>query len=193
MFDPDALLARLDLSSGRLGNQPLTSRRLKDLGAVFASPGAYARALAQNDPVVYSVSSVERFNGPGDLHFGLGVLMSGRIGDEYFQTKGHYHAWRESAEVYVGLSGTGLMLLEHEHSGSSRLIELAAGTVVYVPGSTAHRTVNTGAEPLAYVGIYPAGAGHDYQSLERSNFRHVVVEREGQPTLVERRNYQPSA
>jgi glucose-6-phosphate isomerase len=32
----------------------------------------------------------------------LGVLMPGKVGAEYFMTKGHIHAWRPAAEVYLG-------------------------------------------------------------------------------------------
>ncbi len=40
------------------------------------------------------------------------------------------------------------------------MLPLEAGAVVYVPGHTAHRTVNTGPAPLVYLGIYPWDAGH---------------------------------
>jgi len=101
-------------------------------------------------------------------------------------TKGHYHAWRPAAEVYIGLRGQGMMLLEQEHSDQVELLPLGAGNIVYVPGHTAHRTMNTGSEPLVYIGVYPAKAGHDYQSLAKTNFRHKVVERDGKPTLIKR-------
>ena len=39
---------------------------------------------------------------------------------------------------------------------------LTPESAVYVPGHTAHRTINTGDMPLTYLGIYPARAGHDY-------------------------------
>lgn len=168
-------------------------RRLSDLRGLFADATAYAAALRVGDPLLYSVSSVEPGTAAGDLHYGLGVLQPGRIGDEYFLTKGHLHAWRPAAEVYIGLRGTGAMLLEDEHSGEARLVALGAGKIVYVPGHTAHRTINTGAEPLAYLGVYPAAAGHDYQSIAAKNFAHVVVERSGRPTLLPRRDYRPTS
>jgi glucose-6-phosphate isomerase len=85
--------------------------------------------------------------------------MPGKIGDEYFLTKGHLHAWRPAAEFYFGLSGEGVMLLEDEATGESRLVPLRPHHAVYVPGHTAHRTVNTGAVPLTYLGVYPARPG----------------------------------
>jgi glucose-6-phosphate isomerase len=59
--------------------------------------------------------------------------------------------------------------------------------VVYVPGYTAHRTINTGAIPLVYLGVYPAQAGHDYGSIAHKNFDNVVLEIDGQPVLMDRR------
>ncbi|MBX3738756.1 MAG: cupin domain-containing protein [Candidatus Didemnitutus sp.] len=193
MHDIASLLGCYDSATGRIAGRPLVERRLSDLRGSFADTAAYETALRAGNPLLYSVSSVEPGRGPGDLHYGLGLLQPGRIGDEYFLTKGHLHSWRPAAEVYVGLRGTGAMLLEDEHSGEAQLIELGAGQIVYVPGNTAHRTVNTGTEPLVYLGIYPAAAGHDYQSIAAKNFAHVVVTRAGRPTLVRRSEYRPAA
>ena len=55
-------------------------------------------------------------------------------------------------------------------------VTLAENTVVYVPGHTAHRTVNTGSEPLVYWGILSSEAGHDYGAVGKRNFRQVIVE-----------------
>ena len=78
------------------------------------------------------------------------------------------------------------MLLEDESTGESRMVPLRPHYVVYVPGHTAHRTMNTGSTPLTYLGVYPARAGHDYGAIAQRNFRMVVVERAGQPAMIER-------
>lgn len=169
---------------------PATERRLGHLDNVFADAKAFAKTLvAQDNPRVYTVSSVAPAEGNGQLHYGLGKIMPGKVGQEYFMTRGHYHEWREAAEIYIGLSGTGYMLLETENSDDGQLIPLLPNSIVYVPGYTAHRTINTGDTPLTYLGIYPAKAGHDYGSLAQSNFRHVVVEVNGKPTLLRRTDY----
>ncbi|MCX7783622.1 MAG: cupin domain-containing protein [Meiothermus sp.] len=173
-----------DPIQGTISGKPRLERRLSDLEGVFVDQHAYQQTLSKGNPVIYSVSSVEDFVGQGDLQFGLGCLMPGKIGDEYFLTKGHLHTWREAAEVYVGLSGTGLMLLETKEKAWA--VELKANSVVYVPGGTAHRTVNTGSAPLLYLGFYPAGAGHDYESIRAKNFRQVVLEQAGKPAVLER-------
>jgi glucose-6-phosphate isomerase len=101
-------------------------------------------------------------------------------------TKGHYHSHRPAAEVYVGLRGEGVMLLEDEATGESRMVVLRENCTVYVPGHTAHRTMNTGTVPLVYLGIYPSNAGHDYAAIAANNFRKIVVDCDGKPEMKDR-------
>lgn len=183
------LLSRFDPLTGGVDGAQVVRRHLSDLSGCFADASAFAAATAQGDPLVYSVSTVERASGAGDLHFGIGRLLPGKVGREYYLTKGHMHSWREAAEVYVGLSGEGAMLLEDPASGASRMVPLLPNSAVYVPGNTAHRTVNTGASPLVYMGIYPAGAGHDYRVIAERNFRCVVLEEHGRPVMRDRADF----
>ncbi len=180
------ILSQFDPETGTIGDAPITRRYLSDLKGSFHDQSAFDQDLASGDRLVYTVAAVEPAMGEGDLHYGLGVIFPGKIGDEYHLTKGHLHAWRPAAEFYIGLRGSGMMLLEDEQSGESRMVPLTPDGVVYVPGSTAHRTMNVGDEPLVYLGVYPARAGHDYGSIATKNFRYVVVERDGVPTMIER-------
>lgn len=175
-----------DAAAGALSGGREVVRTLSQLKGAFADESAYAAALAAGDPVLYRVVAVEPANGAGDLHYGLGTLFPGKVGKEYYLTKGHLHRTREAAEVYLGLSGEGMMLLEDEQTGESRLEPLGAGKIVYVPGYTAHRTMNVGTEPLTYFGIYPANAGHDYGAIAERNFLKILVEEGGQPVLKDR-------
>ena len=61
--------------------------------------------------------------------------------------------------------------------------------IVYVPGFVAHRTINVGDEPLVYVGIYPAKAGHDYGAIAKRNFNEVVIRVDGKPEAMKREDY----
>jgi glucose-6-phosphate isomerase len=164
----------------------MVQRHLADLRECFAGQAAYDAALAQGNPQIYAVTAVEPASGDGQLHYGLGIIYPGKIGREYFQTKGHYHSYRPAAEIYIGLKGEGIMLLEDEATGESRMVPLHANSAVYVPGHTAHRTMNTGSEPLVYIGVYPSNAGHDYGAIAKKNFRNIVVEHDGQPVLLDR-------
>ena len=186
MLDQAKLLSRFDPLTGEIAGAPVTERHLGDLRGCFADSAAFELALAAGNPLLYRVASVEGGTGAGDLHYGVGLLMPGKIGDEYFMTKGHLHAWRPAAEFYFGLVGEGVMLLEDEATGESRLAPLRPHGAVYVPGHTAHRTMNTGRGPLTYIGVYPAQAGHDYGAIAGRNFRMMVIERDGQPAMVAR-------
>ncbi len=183
----EKLFSQYDPVTGDMPGATMVKRHLSDLRGCFADAAAYEAALVADNPLLYSVGAVEPADGEGDLHYGVGLLMPGKIGDEYYMTKGHLHSWRPAAEFYFGLRGEGVMLLEDEATGESRMIPLRPGGVVYVPGHTAHRTMNVGQAPLTYIGVYPARAGHDYSSIAKRNFRCIVVERDGKPTMIERK------
>jgi glucose-6-phosphate isomerase, archaeal len=182
-----ALASRLDLELGVIEGGQTIRRHLAELQGVFADVTAFDAECARGNPLVYTVSSVDAPQGEGQLHYGLGLLRPGKVGEEFYLTKGHLHAWRCAAEVYVGLKGAGLMLLENDERSWS--LPLVAQSIVYVPGHTAHRTVNTGREPLVYLGIYPAAAGHDYAPIAHRNFRQLVVERNGRPVVLNRADF----
>lgn len=176
---------RFDPATAQLEGTSAHDRKLSQLEDCYVGRDEYLAALQLGDPVIYRVSSLEEASGDGDLHLGLGLLMPGKVGAEYYLTRGHLHAWREAAEIYIGLSGEGLMLLETE-DGTDQAVPITTESIVYVPGLTAHRTVNTGSTPLTYLGIYSARAGHDYSTVAQNNFRQVVVEVDGQPNVVQR-------
>ncbi|MCB0039235.1 MAG: glucose-6-phosphate isomerase [Caldilinea sp.] len=176
---------RFDPLTGIIAGRAPTSRYLVDVGAVFADRQAYTQLVVKN-PLVYEVTQVEEHNGDGQVHYGLGIIYPGKVGSEYFMTKGHLHEWRSAAEVYIGLRGRGMMLLEDERTGECRAVPLAANSTVYVPGYAAHRTVNVGDEPLVYWGILSSAAGHDYGTVGERNFRKVIVEKDGRPVVMDR-------
>lgn len=178
-----------DITRGTIDGAAVTERYLRDMTGYYADADAFAALLAQGNALHYNVSAVAPDDGEGALHYAIGNLLPGRVGQEYFMTKGHFHAWRAAAEYYIGLSGEGVMLLESEDGEESRLLPLTANAAVYVPGHIAHRTINTGDVPLVYLGIYPAQAGHDYGAIAERNFRHVVVEIDGRPVMMERERY----
>lgn len=180
------LFSRFDSAKGIFGDSHITKRYLSDMHECFYDSRAREQALAKGNPLIYTVATKEFGSGEGDLHYGIGTLYPGMIGDEYFMTKGHLHEWRAAAEVYVGLEGKGMMLLQDEATGQSTLVPLEANSVVYVPGHTAHRTMNVSDLPLVYLGVYPARAGHDYKTIANRNFESVVVQRDGKPCLVAR-------
>jgi glucose-6-phosphate isomerase len=186
MITPSGLVSRIDFPAGSIDGCPVTRRTLSQMKDSFADRESCDAMLRPGDPVLYTVSTCQCGEGPGELHCGLGVIRPGRVGEEYFMTRGHIHARREAPELYVGLRGSGILLMQREDGSGSSTAELSGECLVYVPGHTAHRTINTGDEPLVYLGIYAADAGHDYESIRIRNFTDVVVRRGGRPSLVAR-------
>lgn len=162
-----------------------TTRALSALKDQFLDQESVARRLAQDDPVLYEVYHYDQRPRPGDLNFGMTVLHPGRVGQEYFMTKGHFHEVLDTAEVYYCLKGRGLMLMETPE-GEVATEPMTPGRVVYVPPRWAHRTVNTDdREDLVMFFVYPAHAGHDYRTIEVQGFRKLVVATPDGPTLVD--------
>lgn len=174
----------LDLASGLL--EPHTSkieRRLSDLRSAFADGAALEQAVDSGDPLVYEVLQYDVPEDAGQLICCTTVIHPGVVGDEYFMTKGHYHSKRATGEVYLGLSGSGYLLLMTE-SGEVSAVPMQRGTLAYVPPYWAHRTVNTGDEPFVFFAVYPGHAGHDYGSIESTGFPQRVLRMPDGPVVT---------
>jgi len=175
----------LDLGKGVLLPSTLTKRKLKDLDSFFADTQATETILnSGQDPIIYEVYECLQPQELGHLNFGTTILYPGRIGDEFYMTKGHFHAKEASSEVYLGLAGKGLILLQ-SRTGNSECLEMSKGDVIYVPPGWGHRTVNVGAEKLVFFFMYQADAGHDYESVQEQGFSKLVVERRGRVEVVD--------
>jgi glucose-6-phosphate isomerase len=100
-------------------------------------------------------------------------------------TKGHFHTILETAEVYYCLSGQGYMMMENPE-GDWRALALEAGKAIYVPARYAHRSINVSPDkPLVTFFVFRADAGHDYGSIESKGYRKLLVEKDGQPTVID--------
>jgi glucose-6-phosphate isomerase len=188
MIPIERLLATFDPSTGTIEGIEPTRRYLSDLRDAFADRATVEHMLRDSNPLIYTVASVKAGSGEGALHYGIGCIMPGQVHGEYFLTKGHIHAWRPAAEVYIGFRGHGKMIMQDESSPTATVVDLFPHGVVYVPAATAHRTVNTGSEPLVYIGVYPALAGHDYSS-PADNFSSVIVHQNGAAVVLDRAAY----
>ncbi len=166
-------------------------RNLSDLRGQFADQRSYDSLLAQEDVVLYEVYELLRPGLAGEMRHGLTVVHPGKVGDEYFMTKGHYHTVLETAELYYCLKGEGLMVMETPE-GEWAVEPLRPNGGLYVPPRWAHRSVNTGSgEDLLTLFVYPGNAGHDYGSIERQGFRKLIVERNGGPQIVDNPRWLP--
>jgi glucose-6-phosphate isomerase len=110
-------------------------------------------------------------------------LEPGLVGDEYFLTRGHFHANADCAELEVTVSGTGLLVLMTKDR-RTWTEPMRAGSVHHVPPGTAHRVANTGDEPLVFVSYWPSETGHDYRTIVDRGFGARVRQVGGRPELV---------
>ena len=160
-------------------------RRLTSMRGQFADAAAYDRMAQAEDTMVYEVYEFRRPETAGDLRLGISIVHPGRVGGEYFMTKGHFHTVLETAEVYFCLAGEGRMVMETP-DGECAVEELRPGKVLYVPPCWAHRSVNTCSKTdLITFFVYPAHAGHDYATIETRGFRKLVLAGEGAPRIVD--------
>ena len=140
----EIVFPRLFFTGNRLLGERVenVSRTLGDLRGIFADIDAFSR-MPQNMPA-YEVSSFlpEQEGTPGGLYFGITYLHPGKVGNEYFMTKGHFHANIDRAEFYWGLEGEGMLILMDQ----SRRVwaeRVFPGSLHYIPGGVAHRMANT--------------------------------------------------
>lgn len=160
-------------------------RRLSDMKGQYLDQQAYERMLATQDAVLYEVYEVTRPQLAGELSHGISIVHPGKVGDEYFMTKGHFHAVLETAEVYYCLKGEGAIVMETPE-GDWSVEELKPGCILYVPPRWAHRSVNTAPrQDLVTFFLYPANAGHDYSTIEQQGLRKLMVERDGRVQVVD--------
>jgi glucose-6-phosphate isomerase, archaeal len=166
-----------DYSAGLLHPSPEpVERRLGDM------KGMYQVEPDEPDKVTYRVYNIDVPRTNSNIMSSTTALYPGRVGREYAMTKGHFHAVRDRAEIYFCLSGAGLLLMATE-DGQVTSESMTPGTVTYVPGHWAHRTVNTGDDTLVFFVAYVADAGYDYATIEDQGFPAIVVEGADGPVL----------
>jgi glucose-6-phosphate isomerase len=162
-----------------------TKRKLSQMKGMYADSAAFDKAISGDDPLVYEFYELGAPGHAGDLAFGTSICYPGKVGSEYFMTKGHFHTILDTAEVYYTLSGEGFMLTENPE-GDVVLHPLKPGEAVYVPKRYAHRSINTGTAPLVTFFVFRGDAGHDYGAIETKGYRKLVVEgSDGKPSMID--------
>jgi glucose-6-phosphate isomerase len=123
-----------------------------------------------------------------DLAFGTTIMFPGRVGDEFFMTRGHFHSRRDRGEAYYTQSGEGVLLLQ-SRAGESRTVEMLPGVCAFIPPDWAHRSINTGSEKLVFTWFCATDAGHEYGEILERGMRMLVIDDGGRPKVVPNRNY----
>jgi len=176
---------RLDFKTGELQPHDRTNiRKLSDMKGMFLDTELGHRILEREDPVIYSFSERILPEENGHLQLATTSIQPGKIGEEFFMTKGHYHRRSDASEVYLGLAGEGFLLIQTE-KGDFESIAIQPGVTAYIPPYWGHRMVNTGSTPFIFFAVYPGDAGHNYGDIEKTGFVRILIERNGKPLLID--------
>ena len=108
-------------------------RNLSSMKGQYANQEAFEGLLKKRTCSL--TKSDENINMPkaaGELYHGSSIVHPGKVGDEYFMTKGHFHQVLDTAEVYYCVHGHGYMMMETPE-GEWAAEELTPGIVLYVP------------------------------------------------------------
>ena len=174
-----------DLNTGISNSGAESSKRYVSNMRGMYSDAAAAEALIRNgDPLVYEFYEMGAPEKASDLAFGASIVYPGKVGNEYYMTKGHFHTVLDTAEVYYCLSGQGYMLLESPE-GDWSAQKLSPGMMVYVPPRYAHRSINTGDTPMVTFFCFRGDAGHDYGTIETKGYRKLLVEHDGKVEIID--------
>ena len=174
-FAPETGISKDNVSS---------KRYLSSMRGMVADEAALEEMIKKEDALVYEFYEMGVPEQPGDLAFGTSICYPGKIGGEYYMTKGHFHAILDTAEVYLCTSGRGLILMENQE-GDCLYEVLTPGKMLYVPKRYAHRSINIGKVPFVQFYTLRADAGHDYGTIAVKGFRKLVVERNGDFAVID--------
>jgi glucose-6-phosphate isomerase, archaeal len=175
----------MDLDRGVLEPQreDAIERRFSDMRGMWVDESGPV-----GDPLIYRVLLVPVPPTNDHIMCSTTIIEPGHINGEYFMTKGHWHQERGRSEIYIGLAGEGRLLMATE--GGRHVAEpMRRGTVNYVPGGWAHRSINVGDEPLVFFAAFVADAGHDYATIERTGFPVAVMQGRGGPQIIDNARY----
>ena len=159
-------------------------RKLSSMKNQYLNEMSYDEMIKREDTVIYEVYEKLVPEIEGELIQGLSIVHAGKVGKEYFMTKGHFHSVLETAELYFCLKGYGYMMMETPE-GDWSAEELLPYTALYIPGRWAHRSINVGNEDLLMLFVYPAHAGHNYATIETRGFRKLIIEDNGNPKIID--------
>ena len=173
-----------DLKTGLSKSAESSKRYVSSMKGMYADSEAEKKLIENGDPLVYEFYEMGAPDKSSDLAFGASITYPGKVGNEYFMTKGHFHTVLETAEVYYCLGGQGYMLLESPE-GDWSAQKLSPGEMVYVPPRYAHRSINVGDVPMVTFFCFRGDAGHDYGTIETKGYRKLLVEKDGKVDIID--------
>ena len=136
------------------------------------------------NPIIYAYFDHVQPETEKDMNFGITIIHPGKIGKEYYFTRGHYHSG-DTGEFYLFVKGKGVFLAQNR-MGEVEYLEVGEWDIIYSPPGWGHRVYNVGEEDLIFITAEFANVGHDYESIKREGFTKIVVEVDGSYSVVER-------
>ena len=175
----------VESSNGEIKGKNIINEKkyLKDLPNIFGDDEAFSDM--NGETLIYEIQAILPVHDglEGGLFYGKTIIRPGKVGDEYFMTKGHFHQKIDRAEFYWGIEGEGMLLLmdQERNTWAERMYP---GSLHYIDGFIAHRTVNIGLSPLLFGACWPSDAGHNYQEIMDNGFSARLKEVHGKPKLI---------
>ena len=159
-------------------------RALKDISGIFHVQEALSAMDLEQTAYTVQAWMPEKEGTEGGLFFGTTNILPGKVGNEYFMTKGHFHARANRSEFYLGIQGEGMLLLM-DRNRNTWAEKMFPGSLHYIPLDVAHRVANTGNTTLIFSACWPSDAGHDYDEIAKNGFSARLFEIDGQPQLID--------
>src|ERR1700761_9144177 len=107
---------RIDWPAGKMHGSAVQTlvKKAGQLGGIFEDRNSWS--TMDPETLVYSVEWQEPVpqQTEGGLFWGSTTIEPGRVGDEYYMTRGHFHARRDRAEFYTTVQGEGMLILMDE-------------------------------------------------------------------------------
>ncbi len=140
-------------------------RYYKDLKLLFKD-----FPVLEDDAVIYEFDNIVPNTTDSDLLYGITTIYPGKVNNEFYMTRGHFHTPAIS-EVYYCISGDGIIQTQ-DLEGTSETKLINAGSIVYINATEAHRAINIGTVPLQLLCVCRA----DYQSDYNVCFNNRVLD-----------------
>jgi len=165
----------------------LITRKLSNMANMYHDQEAVKDALAK-DPLIYKFYNVKIPEEEGHLQHCVTIVYPGKIGNEYYMTKGHFHTVEATAEIYLTFNGKGKLVMQAPNN-NTKVVNMKPGSISYIPPYWAHRTVNIGEELLVFFGVYRGDAGHNYGIIEEKGMAKLVLEKNGEVVVEDNPHY----
>jgi len=92
----------VDYTNGEITGKDVLNpiKKLKDLPNIFEDKNAFSEI--DGEEIIYEVQAIlpVKEGIEGGLFYGKTIINPGKVGDEYYMTKGHFHEKIDRAEFY---------------------------------------------------------------------------------------------